>query len=139
MTSQMVTASKVSAGIGASSTAPQKTVPSSRAFACSAAQRDGSTPATSKPCRSASSRNVPTWQPTSSSRPLGAYRWTWLEAVGERRDATLLLLDVAHVLDRAVQVLHLLVVRARVHVHERAAAALDDRPVNPPYSLEVEV
>ena len=49
MTSQIVTASKVSAGIGASSTAPQKTVPARRAFACSAAQREGSTPATSKP------------------------------------------------------------------------------------------
>ena len=50
------------------------------------------------------------------------------EAVGERRDAPLLLLDVAHVLDVAVGVLHREVVRARVHVDDPARAALDDAP-----------
>ena len=49
-----------------------------------------------------------------------------VEALGERRDAALLLLDVAHVLDVAVGVLHREVVRPRVHVDDPARAALDD-------------
>ena len=94
---------EVSAGIGASSTAPQWTEPCRRAFACSAAQRDGSTPRPRSPSCSASSRNVPMWQPTSSSRPVGRVALHVAQALGERRDATLLLLDVADVLDGAVQ------------------------------------
>ena len=51
---------------------------------------------------------------------------TCVEALGEGRDAPLLLLDVAHVLDVAVGVLHREVVRPRVHVDDAARAALDD-------------
>ena len=72
--------------------------------------------------------NVPTWQPTSSRRPLGREAAHVREALGEGRDAPLLLLDVAHVLDVAVGVLHREVVRARVHVDDPARAALDDAP-----------
>ena len=53
------------------------------------------------------------------------------QALGEGRDAALLLLEVADVLDLPVRVLHLLVVRPRVHVDEAAAAALDDPPEAP--------
>ena len=71
------------------------------------------------------------WQPTSSSRPSGREAAHVGEALGEGQDATLLLLDVADVLDVAVGVLHREVVRPRVHVDDPARAALDDAPEAP--------
>ena len=131
MTSQIVTASNVSAGIGASSTAPQKTVP------CEPRVRVLGRPARRLDAGDLEARLLGELEEgadvAADVEQLAGRRVALHvpEAVGERRDAALLLLDVAHVLDRAVQVLHLLVVRARVHVHERAAAALDDRPREP--------
>ena len=51
------------------------------------------------------------------------------EALGEGLNATLLLVDVRLVFDVAVVLDNRLVVRARIHVHEVAGAALDDAAV----------
>ena len=51
------------------------------------------------------------------------------EALREGLDPTLFLLDVLLVLDIAVVLDHGLVMRARIHVHEVARAALDDAAV----------
>ena len=51
------------------------------------------------------------------------------EALSEGLDPTLLLLDVLLVLDVTVVLDDGLVMRARIHVHEMARAALDDAAV----------
>ena len=102
--------------------------PPMRPRATEAAQRDGSTPETVNPASSASTRKVPTWQPTSSSRPIRDEAADVAQALGERGLAAGLLLEVAAVLDGPVRLLHPLVVGPRVHVHEAAVAALDDAP-----------